>query len=198
MTSSGDCIDLAELDDFGDYMQKLTDLGMSWVILAYVGMVGARLTCPGARAAGDHLSLKNPVHGLLFWFMAKEFLLFSAKEYKINVPGLSLVDGDEATHKLSSHASVEALADAKIAALTSICEQEGIKIPDFSAHFFKKENMDAGQSDLDEELAQEGHSEAAAESDRDEDEEEENDEGAEEAEPQRKKPRGPKAPARRR
>ena len=71
-------------------MQKLTDLGMSWVILAYVAMVGARLTCPGARAAGDFLSLKNPVHGLLFWFMVKEFLLFSVKEYKIHVPGAFL------------------------------------------------------------------------------------------------------------
>ena len=179
-------------------MQKLTDLGMSWVILAYVAMVGARLTCPGARAAGDFLSLKNPVHGLLFWFMVKEFLLFSVKEYKIHVPGLSLVDGDEATHKLSSHASVEALADAKIAALTSYCDQEGITIPDFSAHFFKKENTDAGQGDLDDQLAQESHSDAASESDQDDDDEEVDDQGAEGAEPQRKKPRGPKASARRR
>jgi hypothetical protein len=121
---------------------------------------------------------------------------FRSKSTRFTSQGLSLVDGDEATHKLSSH--VEALADAKIAALTSYCDQEGITIPDFSAHFFKKENTDAGQGDLDDEVAQEDHSDAAAESDQDDDDEEVDDQGAEGAEPQRKKPRGPKASARRR
>ena len=61
-------------------------------------------------------------------------------------------------NEFMSVANVEALADAKIAALTSYCDQEGITIPDFSAHFFKKENTDAGQGDLDDEVAQEDHS----------------------------------------
>jgi len=198
MSSAGDSVDLEELEDYSDFMQKLNDMGMNWVILAYVAMVGARMTCPEARGAGDDLSLKNPLHGLLFWFMVLEFLCYSAREYKIQVPGLSLVDGDEATQKLSSHASVEALAMAKIAALTTYCVQEGIKVPDYSAHFFKTEIGDAGPNDLENELAQEsadGGSEPE-EPDEEEDEEEE-DPSNETAGPQRKKPRNdPKAPAR--
>ncbi len=55
-------------------MQKLIESGVTRVILAYVAMAGATKTCPDARGAGDDLSLKNPLHGLLFWFMVLEFL----------------------------------------------------------------------------------------------------------------------------
>jgi hypothetical protein len=74
MSSAGDSVDLEELEDYSDFMQKLKDMDMTWVILAYVAMVGATKTCPDARGAGDDLSLKNPLHGLLFWFMVLEFL----------------------------------------------------------------------------------------------------------------------------
>jgi hypothetical protein len=179
-------------------MQNLTESGVTRVILAYVAMVGATKTCPDARGAGDDLSLKNPLHGLLFWFMVLEFLCYSVREYKIEVPGLSLDDGDEATQKLSSHASVEALAKTKIAALTTYCDQEGIKVPNYSAHFFKTENSDEGPGDLESELARESADGGSEPDEQDEeDEEDEEDHTNETAGPQRKKPRNdPKAPAR--
>ena len=135
--SMGDAIDLTVLVDYEDYMQKLTELGMNWVIIAYVAMVGARLACTEARGMGDDLSLKNPLHGLLFWFLVKDFLCYSVVTYHISIPGLQVDDGDAESEKLSSHATVVALAEKKIAALTLVCEQQSIRVPDFSPHFFK-------------------------------------------------------------
>jgi hypothetical protein len=47
------------------------------------------------------------------------------------------------------------LTKTKIAALTAYCDQEGIKVPYYSAHFFKTENSDEGPGDLESELARE-------------------------------------------
>ena len=124
--SSSETIDIDALEDPVDYMQKLSELGMNWLIIAYVVMVGARLICPEARGFGDQLSLKNPLHGLLFWYIVKEFLCYTVRTFNMSIPGLNTDDGDADTEKLSSLESVEALAVSKIASLTSHCDQQGI------------------------------------------------------------------------
>lgn len=60
-------------------------------------------------------------------------------------------DGDDGTQKLSSLTYVEALEGTKITALT-ICEQEGITVSNFSAHFLKEITL--GSTDLEHELDQ--------------------------------------------
>ena len=191
---TSDTIDIDILEDPADYMQKLSELGMNWVVIAYVAMVGARLICPEARGYGDQLSLKNPIHGLLFWYLVKEFICFTVVNYKMAITGLNTDDGDAETQKLSSLATVEALAVSKTATLTSYCEQQGIPVPDFSKYFFKDITAttdEAEPNDLDEELLLEsssGEEEGGAEGgDNDDDEEEE--EGASSAETSGSKPK---------
>jgi hypothetical protein len=75
--------------------------------------------------------------------MVKDWLLYSAENYGIAIPGLSLTDGVEQEEKPSSHAFVQALAVEKIKALTLQCQQEKIDIPDYNMFFFK--NITAGQ-----------------------------------------------------
>lgn len=160
MMSTSDTIDIDVLEDPVDYMQKLSELGMNWMIIAYVAMVGARLICPEARGYGDQLSLKNPIHGLLYWYMVKEFICFTVVHYKMGIPGLDTDDGDAETQKLSSLATVEALAVSKTATLTSYCEQQGIPVPDFAKYFFKDitATNEAEPNDLEEELLLESSS----------------------------------------
>ena len=159
--STSDTIDIDALEDPVDYMQKLSELGMNWMIIAYVAMVGARLICPEARGLGDQLSLKNPLHGLLFWYIVKEFIIFTVVTYNMSIPGLNTNDGDAETHKLSSLATVEALAVSKIATLTTYCEQQEISVPDFSKYFFKDITAttdEAEPNDLDQDLRRESES----------------------------------------
>ena len=160
--------DLDDLEDFEDYMEMLASKGMSWEILAHICLVGVCKVWPEIRGMGDALSFRNPLHGTMFWYIVKYFMCYTVTNYHLDIPGLSLSDGNE--ENLSSHATIEAIATAKIDALTSVCLEQGVKVPDFSQFFFQVHSAESlGNEDSPAESDVEGE-------DEDEDEEEHDEE----------------------
>ena len=130
-----DEVNIGDLEDAEEFMEMLAAKGMNWEILAYLGTVCAIKMFPEFRAMGDAISLRNPLQGTVFWFITQEFLLYTVATYHVDIPGLSRTDGTE--DKLSSHAAVAALATTKLAALTAVCEEQDVKVPDYSQIFFQ-------------------------------------------------------------
>lgn len=161
---------LSDMEDIEDYMGMMNGKGMNWEIIAYLAMIAALKMLPDTRSMGNALSMRNPLHGTVFWFIVKEFLVYSVEQYQVDIPGLSTTDGGE--QELSSHETVAALATAKLAALTAICEEQEVKVPDYSLFFFQTHLTESlGEDDpLDD-----GHAESAG-SDSDDNDDEDDDE----------------------
>ena len=168
-------------EDVEDYMTVLASKGLTHEMLTYISMLGVYKHWPECRCMGDALSLRNPLHGVLYWYISKNFLIFSVKTYKIKIVGLSDSDGSE--EKLSSLATIEAIATAKIEALTAACLEQGIKVPDFSQFFFQ------GFSDecIGDEVDADTPAGSGADDDEDEDEDEDGDDEEDGVQPESKK-----------
>ncbi len=167
-----------ECEDVEDYMTVLASKSLTYEILTYICMLGVYKHWPECRCMGDSLSLRNPLHGVLYWYIAKNFLIFSVNTYKIKIVGLSDTDGSE--DKLSSLATIDAIATAKIEALTAACLEQGIKVPDFSQFFF--------QGFSDECIGDEVDADTPAGSDADDAEDDHEDEDEEDEEDDRRQP----------
>jgi hypothetical protein len=102
----------------------------------------------------------------------KEFLVYSVEQYQFDIPGLSMTDGGE--QDLSSHASVAALATAKLEALTAICGEQDVQVPDYSLFFFQTHQTES----LGEEDPRDNEHVESAGSDNDEDDDEGDDENS--------------------
>ena len=173
-----DAVDLDVLSELEDYMKMMSDKGMDWEILAYILMSGATRVCTEARALGDTLSLKNPLHGLMFWYIVKDFLCYNVTFFKFDIPGLSLTDGDADAQKPSSLATVEALADSKIAALQKACVDKVGKAPDYAQFFFQTVTVEESAQEQEGQDEQDGGARGAG-SGEDEDDEPSDEEGEE-------------------
>ena len=132
-----DAVVLGDMEDVEDFMTMMAAKGMGWEIICYLATIGAIKMFPECRSMGDSISMRNPLQGTVFWFLAGDFLAYSVEHYNFDIPGLSKTDGNEQDHTLSSLETVKALATSKITALTAICVEQDVLVPDYSQLFFQ-------------------------------------------------------------
>jgi hypothetical protein len=141
VVTPSELIEWDECEDLEDYMSILASNGINWEMLAYICLLGGYKHMPEVRSMGDSLTVWNPLHGTLYWFIVKEFLIYSVKTFHFDIPGLSSNDGEEG--KLSSLATIEAIATAKIDALTAACMEQDVAVPDYSQFYFQEYSGDS-------------------------------------------------------
>lgn len=185
MVHLDDEVNIADMEDVEEFMAMLAAKGLNWEIVAYLATIGAIKTFSEFRTMGDAISLRNPLHGTVYWFIVQEFCLYTVATYHVDIPGLSMTDGTE--ENLSSHATVAALATAKLAALTAICEEQDVKVPDYSQIFFQTYVPEIlEEDDLDDDALPETEG-SDGDEDADDDDDEESDANGQDGEPKKKK-----------
>ena len=149
-----DRCDLAAIVSVDSGNIAMVERGMTFEFLCYLILVTASRMCIDTRALGKEMSLTNPLHGLMFWYIVENFFMKCVTVHGIPIPGLSLTDA-AAGAGLSSFAKVDALLQTRKVELTAACTAQHLPVPDLESFFFnvqEAQEEDDGTAD-----AAEGH-----------------------------------------
>jgi len=115
----------------------LTRRGITWEFMAYVLLWHTSRICPATRSSvAVEMSLRDPLHGLLYWFIVEHFFGWLIINGKINIPGMSTTN---ATAPESSQCDkVLAIAVAKQQEMVNACVKAGVIVPNLNDWFFQK------------------------------------------------------------
>jgi len=133
---------LTTLDAVND---GLAVFGITWELLAFLLMYHATRLIPGAHAAGTKMELDNAIHGLVYWYIVRNFLLMCVERMDMTIPGLSTTDA--VAGGLSSYDKIHAFALQQITAMTAACTKAGLRIPDLSKWFFQRRELSSDGSE---------------------------------------------------
>lgn len=114
--------------------QAFKDLDIKWTFCVYVLNAMMTRTCPEVRGLGTDISLSNPLHGTMFWYIARDFVCYGIRNAGFLVPDLKDSVGPDGG--VSSLQALEDLATSRMAELKIVCERLHQDVPDLSEYFF--------------------------------------------------------------
>ena len=110
--------------------QAFKDLDIKWTFCVYVLNAMMTRTCPEVRGLGTDISLSNPLHGTMFWYIARDFVCYGIRNAGFLVPDLKDSVGPDGG--VSSLQALEDLATSRMAELKIVCERLHQDVPDFN------------------------------------------------------------------
>ena len=128
-------ISLSEITSMQDVNRELRARALTYESLAYCFLVF--VVKRSAVVVGTTMSLTNPAHGLLYWYLISNVFVFGVERGYFEIEGLSNKDAGSGDGDESTMQTVKNTADRMIDLLKKEAVRIRIEVPDFDNFFFQ-------------------------------------------------------------